>query len=64
MRDALFGAYVKHVQEKKEIIQMMVADLWEGNTYFSYEFDDDFSEEEIAEMIKTAKSIYDEWRYR
>ena len=64
MRDALFGAYAKHEQEKREIIQMMIADLREGNTYFSYEFDDDFSEEEIAEMIKTAKSIYNEWRYK
>ena len=47
----MFWAYAKHEQEKKNIIQMILEAARNGDTNFSIQLDDDFSDEEI-EYIK------------
>ncbi len=47
----MFWAYAKHEQEKENVIQMILKAARNGETSFSIQLDDDFSDEEI-EYIK------------
>ena len=51
MFDNLFLAYAKHEQEKEDVIQLILAGVRNGDNHLSFQFDDDFSDEDI-EYIK------------
>ena len=46
-----FSPYVKHEQEKEDVIQMILQAVRDGDESFSIQLDDDFSDEDV-EYIK------------
>lgn len=44
--DSIFGAYAKHEQEKEDIIKEIVERVLNGDSNFTIDLNDDFSEEE------------------
>ena len=46
----IFYAYAMHEQEKEDIIQTILEAAYNGETEFSIDLDDDFSDEEIEEI--------------
>ena len=44
--DSIFGAYAKHEQEKEDIIKEIVERVLNGDSNFTIDLNDDFSEGE------------------
>lgn len=48
----MFMVYAKHEQEKEDLINSIIEQARMGNTSFSFEISDDFSEQEFQEIQK------------
>lgn len=52
-----FSAFAKHEQEKEDITQELVRAAREGRMSFNLEVDDDFSEEDLADIINRMEDL-------
>lgn len=59
MFNDIFFAYAKHEQEKEDIIQTILAAAYRGETEFSIDLDDNFSDDEIEEI---KREVIRRWR--